>query len=76
MAALGAPLAPLCAVAGLAFERHADAVSGPWRNFFVGLLGDVAADEADVLWPNQARDASPASDTHDCQKAVRTVRGC
>jgi len=55
VAQLDAPLSPLCAVAGLAFERNADAVSGPWRNFFIGLLGDVAAAEEDVLWPNQVR---------------------
>ena len=64
MAALGAPLTPLCAVAGLAFERHADAVSGPWRNYFIGLLGDVAADEVDVLWPNQARAAAPCKQSY------------
>ena len=55
VARLDAPLSPLCAVAGLAFDRNADAVSGPWRNFFIGLLGDVAAAEEDVLWPNQVR---------------------
>ncbi|KAK9824978.1 hypothetical protein WJX81_002512 [Elliptochloris bilobata] len=53
VAALDTPLTPLCAVAGLAFERNADAVSGAWRNYFIGLLGDVAAAEEDVLWPNQ-----------------------
>ena len=63
VAALDAPLAPLCAVAGLAFERHADAVSGPWRNYFIGLLGDVAADEVDVLWPNQASTGASAIST-------------
>jgi hypothetical protein len=55
VARLGAPLRPLCAVAGLSFERNADVARGAWRNFFVGLLGDVADAEDDVLWPNQVR---------------------
>lgn len=51
---LGADLSPFCAVQGLRFEAGADAAAGPWRNFFVGLVGCVAPHEDDILWPNQA----------------------
>ncbi|KAI7842535.1 hypothetical protein COHA_003772 [Chlorella ohadii] len=49
---LSADIAPFCSVSGLKFGP-ADAAAGPWRNFFVGLVGAVAADEDDILWPNQ-----------------------
>ena len=58
-AELQQPLAPFCAVAGLRFEE-CDERRGPWRNYYVGVVGDVDAEEADVLWPNQAR-APPAA---------------
>ena len=54
---LSADIAPFCSVAGLRFGA-ADAEGGPWRNYFVGLVGAVAADEDDILWPNQARAVS------------------
>lgn len=51
---LSADIAPFCSVAGMAFsEGAADAAGGGWRNYFVGLVGSVAADEDDILWPNQ-----------------------
>lgn len=27
--------------------------AGPWRNYFIGVIGTFAPDEDDVLWPNQ-----------------------
>ena len=46
-------LQPFCAVAGLRFQE-CDERHGPWRNYYVGVVGDVDSDEDDVLWPNQA----------------------
>ena len=46
-------LAPLCTADGLTFGALADARAGAWTNYFVGLVGEVAADEEDILWPNQ-----------------------
>ncbi|CAL8468371.1 g7911 [Coccomyxa elongata] len=46
-------LQPFCAVAGLRFQE-CDERYGPWRNYYVGIVGDVDSDEDDVLWPNQA----------------------
>lgn len=49
---LSADIAPFCSVGGLRFITP-DEAGGPWRNYFVGLVGSVAADEDDILWPNQ-----------------------
>ena len=50
---LSADLSPFCSVgAGMRFSA-ADEAAGGWRNFFVGLVGGVAAHEDDILWPNQ-----------------------
>ena len=46
-------LTPFCSVTGLNFGALADLRYGPWVNYFIGLVGDVAPDEADILWPNQ-----------------------
>ena len=46
------PLHCFATVEGLAFS-DSDRRTGPWRNYFVGVVGAVAADENDVLWPNQ-----------------------
>lgn len=46
-------LTPFCSVSGLNFGALADLKYGSWANFFVGLVGDVAPEEADILWPNQ-----------------------
>lgn len=51
---LESELKPFCAVAGLRFEE-CDERSGPWRNYYVGIVGDVDSEEHEVLWPNQAR---------------------
>jgi hypothetical protein len=48
------PMPPFCAAAGLRFGES-DEQNGHWRNYFIGVVGDVDAEEADVLWPNQAR---------------------
>lgn len=53
---LSADIAPFCATeGGLRFGAPdvGEPGGGPWRNYFVGLVGAVAADEDDVLWPNQ-----------------------
>ncbi len=55
------PLHCLATVEGLAFS-DSDRRSGPWRNYFVGVVGAVAADENDVLWPNQV----PALPSNQC----------
>ena len=51
---LRTPLEPLLEVEGLHFNQS-DAQHGAWRNYFMGVIGSVAAAEEDVLWPNQAR---------------------
>ena len=51
---LEAELEPFCYTAGLTYDRCDEAV-GHWRNFFIGVVGAVDAQEEDVLWPNQAR---------------------
>lgn len=54
MGRLSADIAPFCSVAGMSFSAGAaDAAGGGWRNYFIGLVGSVAADEDDILWPNQ-----------------------
>ncbi|BDA43677.1 hypothetical protein COCOBI_04-6910 [Coccomyxa sp. Obi] len=50
---LESDLQPFCAVAGLSFQE-CDERHGPWRNYYVGVVGDVDSEEDDVLWPNQA----------------------
>ena len=50
---LRTPLEPLLEVEGLNFNR-CDAQHGAWRNYFMGVVGSIAAAEEDVLWPNQA----------------------
>ena len=45
-------LEPFCAVAGLRFQE-CDQRYGSWRNYYIGIVGDVDAEEQDVLWPNQ-----------------------
>ena len=45
-------LEPFCYTAGLRFEGSNER-SGPWRNFFIGVVGSVDSQEEDVLWPNQ-----------------------
>lgn len=49
---LDAELEPFCYTAGLRFEGS-DEKTGYWRNFFIGVVGDVDAQEEDNLWPNQ-----------------------
>ena len=51
---LGAPLRAFSCCSGLNFTAY-DQRHGSWRNYFVGIVGHVAAHEEDVLWPNQAR---------------------
>lgn len=54
MEALSMPLQPFCIVeAGTMVFSNCDEAAGPWRNYFVGIIGGFAADEDDVMWPNQ-----------------------
>lgn len=50
---LETPISPFYETEGLAFNTMAEYTSGPWRNFFVGLVGEVSAEEDGNLWPNQ-----------------------
>ncbi len=50
---LESDLQPFCAVVGLQFQE-CDERHGPWRNYYVGVVGDVGSEEDDVLWPNRA----------------------
>ena len=55
---LSGDIAPFCSVPkGMRFTAGgaggADEAGGAWRNFFEGLVGNVAAHEDDILWPNQ-----------------------
>ena len=53
---LDVDLEPFCYTAGLKFEGS-DERAGHWRNFFIGVVGDVDAQEEDNLWPNQVHAA-------------------
>lgn len=46
-------LTPFATVSGMTFGSLADLRFGAWANYFVGLVGEVAVDEEDILWPNQ-----------------------
>ena len=37
----------------LKFDSMAEFVSGPWRNYFIGVVGEVSVEEDGNLWPNQ-----------------------
>ena len=51
---LEAELEPFCYTAGLTYDG-CDELVGHWRNFFIGVVGAVDAQEEDVLWPNQVQ---------------------
>lgn len=51
---LTAHMEPFRITSDLAFTR-CEAQHGPWRNYFVGVVGAFAPDEDDVLWPNQVK---------------------
>ena len=56
VAAVTAPLEPFCTEEGGALVfSDCDHAAGPWRSYFIGIVGCLAPDEVDVLWPNQAR---------------------
>ena len=46
-------LTPFCSISGQNFGDLADLRDGPWLNYFVGLVGGVAVEAEDILWPNQ-----------------------
>jgi hypothetical protein len=50
--ALSVPLEPVAVVDDMSFSNH-DEKSGPWRNYLVGVVGSVAAEEEEILWPNR-----------------------
>ena len=37
----------------LTFEEYPELTAGSWRNYFVGIWGDVAALDEGTLWPNR-----------------------
>jgi hypothetical protein len=37
----------------LKFDDMAEFTSGPWRNYFIGVVGEVSVEEDGNLWPNQ-----------------------
>lgn len=52
VARLTCHMEPFCITSDLAFSR-CQVRAGPWRNYFIGVVGTFAPDEDDVLWPNQ-----------------------
>lgn len=52
VARLTCHMEPFCITQDLAFSR-CQARAGPWRSYFIGVVGTFAPDEDDVLWPNQ-----------------------
>ena len=46
-------LHPFLEIEGLQFEDLAEMKSGRWRNYFIGLIGEVSSEEDGNLWPNQ-----------------------
>lgn len=40
-------------IEGLQFDDLAEMKSGRWRNYFIGLIGEVSSEEDGNLWPNQ-----------------------
>lgn len=51
---LSEALPAFASVEGLSFTG-CDRRHGDWRNYFVGIVGHVAVQEEDVLWPNQVQ---------------------
>lgn len=51
---LSEPLQAFARLDGLHFggcdRRHGD-----WRNYFVGIVGDMGPHEEDIMWPNQVQ---------------------
>ena len=43
---------PFCLVEGMTFGKPQFS-HGPWKGYLVGVVGDVAAEEDNVLWPNR-----------------------
>lgn len=46
-------LSPFYETDQLEFEEQAELISGPWRNYFIGIVGEVSVEEDGNLWPNQ-----------------------
>lgn len=46
-------LEPDARVPQLTFDEYPEYTSGPWRNYFVGIWGEVAALDEGTLWPNR-----------------------
>ena len=46
-------LEPDARVPRLTFDEYPEYTCGPWRNYFVGLWGEVAAVDEGTLWPNR-----------------------
>lgn len=50
---IGEDLIPFFESDELVFEEQAEFKSGPWRNYFIGIVGEVSVTEDGNLWPNQ-----------------------
>ena len=46
-------LRPFSKVLDRNFTHKSDATVGSWHNYFIGIVGDVASVEHEVLWPNR-----------------------
>ena len=55
VAALSLPLQPFVSATGLDYTKSCDSCHGSWHNFFVGVVGGVASEDHEVLWPNRVR---------------------
>lgn len=42
-------------ISGRNFTHQSDSSVGNWHNYFIGVIGDLASDENEVLWPNRVR---------------------
>lgn len=40
-------------ITGRNFTHQSDLEAGAWRNFFIGIVGDLSSEEHEVLWPNR-----------------------
>lgn len=50
---LDTQMKPFLEIEDLSFDDMPEVKRGQWRNFFIGLIGEVSAEEDGNLWPNQ-----------------------
>lgn len=59
---------PFCTLDGLKFSKPKFS-HGPWKAYLVGVVGDVAAEEDNVLWPNRVS----CCEAQDCHMVITTM---